>query len=199
LDQVPTLVHEVDIYKTIHPLQGQHIPVCLGLLALDEPYYLPTPDELIYFLLLSYAGISLSRRSKLLPPADEVILSAEMALVKLYEFNLTYRNFCVENLLWSTELHRVMIVDFGESALSEILNVSPSVRHHLFSGQKENQRVEQMDIELSSSAEVRKRRKTRHRCGKSKLLMAERKCELAAVKMEVLRWLPAPSDKVVPW
>lgn len=31
-DQVPTLSYELSIYKSVHPLQGQIIPICLGLL-----------------------------------------------------------------------------------------------------------------------------------------------------------------------
>jgi hypothetical protein len=192
-DQVPTLAHELGIYETIHPLQGNSIPVCLGLLELEGPYYLPSPNHLTHFLLLSSGGFWLSRWSKLLPPAVDIISSARTALKKLHDFNLTHCDLRAENLLWSTELQCVMIVDFGESALLEIPDVSPSVRYHVSSGQKRNRGVVQVDVKSCSSAGVRKTRKTRYRHRDLKFLMGERRCELAAVEMEVLRWLSAPA------
>ena len=191
-DQVPNLMHEYGIYETLHPLQGHYIPVCLGLFDLEGPYYLPSPDHLTHFLLLSYAGIRLSRYSKLLPPTDEVISSAEIALKKVHDFNLTHRDSCVENMLWNTELHGVMIIDFGSSTLLDIRNAAPSVRHHASTRTKGKRRVIQMDMNPRSPAGVRKKRNTSSRHGKL-FWVEERRCELDAIKREVLRWLPAPA------
>jgi hypothetical protein len=188
LDQMPTLVHEFDIYESCHPLQGNPIPVCLGLLGLDRPCFLESPNPRPHFLLLSYGGIRLRRGSEQIPPADIVISSTKRALKKLHDFHVTHRDFCVENLLWSTELQCVMIVDFGTSILLEIPDFIPSVRHPESSAQQENLRVK-----LSSSAGIRNTQKTRHQHGKLKFLLGERRCELAAVDMEVQRWLPAPA------
>lgn len=98
-DQVPILAHQLGIYKTIHPLQGNSIPVCLGLLELEGPYYLPNPNHLTHFLLLSSGGFRLSRQRKLLPPAANIISSARTALKKLHDFNLTHCDLGAENLL----------------------------------------------------------------------------------------------------
>jgi hypothetical protein len=86
-----------------------------------------------------------------------------------------------------------MIVDFGESALLEIPDVSPSVRYHVSSGQKRNRGAVQVDVKSSSSTRVRKTRKTRYRYRDLKFLIVERRYELANVEMEVLRWLSAPA------
>jgi len=107
-DQVPTLAHELGIYETIHSLQGNSIPVCLGLLELEGPYCLPSPNHLTHFLLLSFGGFRLSRRSKLLPPAVDIISSARTALKKLHAFNLTHCDLRAKNLRWSTELQCVI-------------------------------------------------------------------------------------------
>lgn len=56
-----------------------------------------------------------------------------------------------------------MVVDFGESALLEIPDVSPSVRYHVSFGQKQNRGAVQVDVKSRSSAGVRKTRKTRYR------------------------------------
>ena len=187
-DEVPTLVHEFVVYESCHPLQGKPIPVCLGLLDLDGPCYLESPN----FLLLSCGGIRLQPGLELIPPADVVISSAKRALKKLHDFNVTHRDLCVENLLWSTELQCARIVHFGKSALLEIPGVPPSARHRLSSSQNGHRRVVP-NVKLSSSAGVRKGRKTRYRHGELMFLMGERRCELAAIEMEILRWLPKPA------
>ena len=95
-------------------------------------------------------------------------------------------------------LQCVMIVDFGTSVLLEISDFSPSLRHHVSSGQQGKRRVVQVDVRLSSSYGVRKTRKTRYRRRDLKFLLGERRCELAAVEMEVRRWLPASADNALP-
>ena len=82
-DEVPTLVHKLAVCEGCHPLQGNPIPVCLGLLDLDGPCYLESPNPVTYFLLLSCSGIRLRPGLELNPPADVVISSAKRALEKL--------------------------------------------------------------------------------------------------------------------
>ena len=132
-DEVPTLVHELVVYESCHPLQGNPISVCLGLLDLDGPCYLESSNPITHFLLLSCGGIRLRPGLELIPPADVVISSAKRALKKLYDFNVRHRDLCVENLLWSIELQCVIIVDFGKSALLEIPGVPPSISPLFFS------------------------------------------------------------------
>jgi serine/threonine protein kinase len=80
--------------------------------------------------------IPLRRGSKLIPPADIVISSAKRATKKLHNFNVTHRNLCVENLLWSTELQCVMIVDFGTSVLLDNPDFCLSLKHYIPSNQQ---------------------------------------------------------------
>ncbi|KAL2168368.1 hypothetical protein VTG60DRAFT_7346 [Thermothelomyces hinnuleus] len=49
------LRHEKGIYDRIHHIQGNHVPVCLGLIDLALPYYLDG-CQFKHFLLLSWAG-----------------------------------------------------------------------------------------------------------------------------------------------
>lgn len=107
-----------------------------------------------HFLLLSCGCIRLGSGLELIPPADIVISSAKKALKKLHDFNVMHRDLCVENLLWSTELQCVIIVDFGRSALLENHGVLPSAMHRLSSSQNRYRRVVS-NVKLSSSAGVR--------------------------------------------
>lgn len=194
LDLLPTLIHELGIYETLHPLQGHYIPVCLGLLELDTPFYLPAPNHLTHFLLLSYSGIPISR-SELVPLAEEVISSTKTSLSKLHDFGLVHRDFRVENMLWNTELHRAIIIDFGESALLKRPRASPSNGHHPSSVQT-GDRLARVLGKLSSPSGVRKLRKTRVRHPEQEAREErERARELFDVRGEILRWLPHVSSR----
>ncbi|KPM34271.1 hypothetical protein AK830_g12300 [Neonectria ditissima] len=52
------LQHESQIYDRLRPIQGRAIPVCLGVVDLELPYYYDGGD-FVHFLFLSWAGRSL--------------------------------------------------------------------------------------------------------------------------------------------
>lgn len=95
---MPTLVHELGVDENCHPLQGNPISVCLGLLDLDGTCYLEFPNPMTHFLLLPYGGIQLRPGSELIPPADIVISSARRALKKLNNY-ITHRDLRVESAM----------------------------------------------------------------------------------------------------
>ena len=168
---VPTLVHELSIYESCYPLQGYDIPVCIGLLELNRDCYLESPNPVTHFLLLPFGGLPLRYKSELIPPVEVVIASTERALKKLHGFHVTHLNLCVENVLWSTELQRAMIIDFGTSILREIPDEILLSSHHTSeSTQKEDQKKIQTNTNLSASAGVRKTQKLKRRYEKLKYL-----------------------------
>lgn len=180
-DEVPTLVHKPVVYEGCHPLQGNPIPVCLGLLDLDGPCYLESPNPMTNLLLLSCGAIRLRPGLELTPPADVVISSAKRALEKLHDFNVTH-HLCVENLLWSTEFAVCHNRRLRQVRPTGNPGVPPSARHRLSSSQNGHRRVVP-NVKLSSSAGVQKGRKIRYRHGELKFLVGERRC-----KLPPLRW-----------
>ena len=51
----PRLQHEVTVYQKLQPLQGRHVPVCLGsmdLRPLQQVYFYDFDVRIIYFLFL---------------------------------------------------------------------------------------------------------------------------------------------------
>lgn len=57
IHDVPYLKHEAELYRHLSPIQGIHIPVCLGDINLILPYYHMT-GQFVRFLFQSYAGVS---------------------------------------------------------------------------------------------------------------------------------------------
>ncbi|KAF9768080.1 hypothetical protein IL306_014671, partial [Fusarium sp. DS 682] len=49
------LEHEVEVYKRIESLQGHHVPVCLGSIALDTPFPLVSA-KIVHMLLMAWGG-----------------------------------------------------------------------------------------------------------------------------------------------
>ena len=49
------LQHEAQVYRQLHGIQGQYVPVCLGLIDLMEPQYYDS-GVFVHFLFLSWAG-----------------------------------------------------------------------------------------------------------------------------------------------
>jgi hypothetical protein len=121
-EKLPALAHEFAIYEKLRPLQAQYIPVCLGLVQLEIPYYLPFPNHLTHFLLLSYSGTDLSSRTCSLLRPEEVALSAEASLMKLHDYDVRHRDVRRENMLWNTKLHRVFMIDFESS---DVVSAAP--------------------------------------------------------------------------
>ena len=55
------LEREVAIYRRLGPIQGTHVPVCLGSIAMEKPYRYEGIAELDHMMFLSYAGKRLDK------------------------------------------------------------------------------------------------------------------------------------------
>lgn len=56
IDFIKYLQHEATIYKHLRPIQGIHVPVHLGNIDLDRPYFYNKIAELVHMMFLSYGG-----------------------------------------------------------------------------------------------------------------------------------------------
>ena len=50
------LNQEAAIYERLRPIQGMHVPVHLGNIDLDRPYFYNSIAEIIYIIFLSFRG-----------------------------------------------------------------------------------------------------------------------------------------------
>ncbi|EEQ92681.1 uncharacterized protein BDCG_07801 [Blastomyces dermatitidis ER-3] len=115
------LRHEMKVYNELRDLQGECIPVCLGLvkLAPGRPYYY---DEKIHthILLLSWAGEPIEKYRKLNHTA--VAGSTVDALEAIHSKGVTHGDAEPRNMLWDLSRQRVVIVDLERSTIRNPLS-----------------------------------------------------------------------------
>jgi tRNA A-37 threonylcarbamoyl transferase component Bud32 len=109
------LVHESKVYDHLRSIQGSRIPVSLGILNLELPYYY---DAGIYFsmLLLSWGGRSLHQ---CLSPQNEacILNQVNRTLRELHGQQVLHKDVEPRNWLWDEQQGRLMLVDFERAEI----------------------------------------------------------------------------------
>ncbi|KAK2809105.1 hypothetical protein FQN50_004159 [Emmonsiellopsis sp. PD_5] len=119
------LEHEMQVYNRLQDLQGDCIPVCLGVvqLASEYPYYF---DEGIYthMLFLSWAGESVQESTTSSQAAD-VSSMVSNALRAIHLKGVLHGDAEMRNVLWNPTYQRVMLVDFERATIRDALSDVP--------------------------------------------------------------------------
>ncbi|KAL8944457.1 MAG: hypothetical protein Q9211_000599 [Gyalolechia sp. 1 TL-2023] len=118
---VPDLRHEGRIYGRLKPLQGKSIPVCLGNIDLDVPWY-DIGIQIVHMLLLSYGGTAINGE---IDQLDDQIREFVRALAMR---GVTHEDLEPRNILWSEELGRTIFVDFERSSMEEVKKQKEALR-----------------------------------------------------------------------
>lgn len=105
----PKLQHETEVYARLESLQGQVVPVHLGLVRLDHGYVLPGASRVFHMMLMSWGGEPVWKAG-----LDEATLSAESnrAWRAIVERGVDQNDVHDNNKLWNEEYRRVMYIDF---------------------------------------------------------------------------------------
>jgi len=61
IDFVTRLQHEAAVYDLLRPIQGIHVPVHLGNIDLETPYFYEGICELVHMMVLSFRGKRISQ------------------------------------------------------------------------------------------------------------------------------------------
>ncbi|KAL8968310.1 MAG: hypothetical protein Q9197_004950 [Variospora fuerteventurae] len=109
---IPDLMHEASMYRRLRTLQGRSIPVHLGNIDLVYPWY-EFRVQVIHMLLISYGGRSLTEKEYYHDFTSQVT-DIEMDLLRL---GVRHEDLRPDNLLWSEELKRVLLIDFERSRI----------------------------------------------------------------------------------
>ncbi|EDN11424.1 predicted protein [Histoplasma mississippiense (nom. inval.)] len=122
------LEHENKVYHRLHDIQGNYIPVCLGIVVLDPkyPYYY---DEGVYthMLLLSWAGKPISEIMKSDNSACVIEMTSE-SLQAIHLAGVLHRDVEPRNILWNEGCNRPMLVDFERAEMRNALSaISPNL------------------------------------------------------------------------
>ena len=124
-ENLDALTRERDVYNKLRDIQGQHVPVCLGIIELEpkRPYYY---DGGIYthMLMLSWAGRSItnSQSNGNLPVSDMV----KSSLQAIHRRGVLHGDAEPRNILWNDIIKRPMIVDFGRASIRRPLSAIPA-------------------------------------------------------------------------
>ena len=159
---VKDLRHEAEVYRQLVSLQGIHIPIFLGNIDLDKPYYYDTGVRIVHLMLLSWAG-TCPDDSKTSTSTDGHILKSDLvcAVNAIHEAGVLHKDIRTPNILWNKETKRVMVIDFERAKIVKTLrealsSMSPNRRRKRILGAKE---VEGQDNMLEMIEEDRRARR----------------------------------------
>lgn len=104
------LQHENEVYDRLRPIQGKHVPVCLGNINLVRPYYYDS-GVYVHFMFLGWAG------QPLFDGVDKTIESGiddaiTTMLKAVHGFRVLHCDAEPRNILYDTDSGRLMLVDF---------------------------------------------------------------------------------------
>ena len=110
---IKELRHEAEVYQRLVALQAIHIPICLGSIDLDQPFYYDDGVRIMHFMLLSWAGECLDE-SKTAPSTDRQTWTSDLvrAVSAIHGAGVLHQDIRMPNLLWNEETKRVMVIDF---------------------------------------------------------------------------------------
>ncbi|KAG8406467.1 hypothetical protein J3458_021299 [Metarhizium acridum] len=105
------LKHETNVYEKLRRLQGDVVPVHLGLVELTSGYILPRGLRAVHMMLMSWGGERVTREGNSSGLSPEVQRS-----VQAVQNEGVYHDDARDpNLLRNEELGRVMVIDFDHS------------------------------------------------------------------------------------
>jgi len=110
------LLHESKVYNHLRSIQGSCIPVSLGIVDLELPYYYDT-GIYISMLFLSWAGRSICQY---LTPNNEACILDQVThgLKALHEQRVLHNDVEPRSCLWDEQCSRLMLVGFERAVIS---------------------------------------------------------------------------------
>ncbi|KAG9228961.1 hypothetical protein BJ875DRAFT_489361 [Amylocarpus encephaloides] len=116
------MLQEAIVYGKLRSLQGSCIPVCLGTVDLEPPYYYDY-GTYVSMLCLSWAGRSLHQY---LHPENEVHMLDEVSktLTTLHKLQVLHTDAEPRNWLWDERCGNIMLVDFERAEIRARLPLS---------------------------------------------------------------------------
>lgn len=104
------LQHKKAIYDQLQPIQGEYVPICLGIIDLALPYYYDS-GVWVHFMFLSWAGEPIF--SGVDPAIKAGIATAvTMAYRAVHNLGVLHRDAEPRNILYNTTSRGLMVVDF---------------------------------------------------------------------------------------
>lgn len=132
---VSDLEHEAAVYRQLQPLQGVCVPVFLGAIDLRDlgrTYYYGHKVRIIYMMLLAWGGTAmamggddgplvaaLQQAAGTAGAAETPDKALDRSVRALHAKGVVHGDVRRENLLWSAETGRLMMIDFERAVLMD--------------------------------------------------------------------------------
>ncbi|PQK17998.1 hypothetical protein BB8028_0009g01920 [Beauveria bassiana] len=108
------LKHECKIYQRLCGLQGEVVPVHLGIVSFARGYILPGGDRVVHMMLMSWGGLLAKEAVPSYLNLKEEVRRSSQAV---YRNGVDHGDERAPNQLWNAERRRVMLIDFDRAAL----------------------------------------------------------------------------------
>ena len=118
VDFVSKLKWEAVIYQRLRPIQGFHVPVYLGSLDLDYPYYLGGFAVIVHMMFMSYGGQCILSHIN----ADNrptLVQKVKHSIQAVHQLGVLHHDAESHNVLWDADVGEAMIIDFERAEILE--------------------------------------------------------------------------------
>jgi len=119
---IRNLKHEGRVYRHLHEVQGEVIPVYLGNISLSNPYFLNFRVRVGHMLLMSWAGEQ-AQEDMMSRMGRNIDSETTLAVTKLWCHGVEHLDIRPPNVLWNPEGRNVVLVDFERSEILRGLSV----------------------------------------------------------------------------
>lgn len=109
--------HEECVYSRLRSIQGVHVPVLLGGLALRQPFSYDGIAEIVHLMLMGYAGGTLAKRHGI--DQNWLIRQAEISLHAIHGLGVLHNDPIPGNMVWNEDSSRVMYIDFERAQFQD--------------------------------------------------------------------------------
>ncbi|KAK8912237.1 hypothetical protein VCV18_012634 [Metarhizium anisopliae] len=110
-DWWPEVAGEADAYRLLQKAQASAVPVFLGTIDLSTAYFLHGAGEIRHMLVMGWGGESPEE----IGAGSELWRELDRSVREIRRLGVIHGDLRRENMLWNTEVRRILIIDFHES------------------------------------------------------------------------------------
>ncbi|KAF2182685.1 hypothetical protein K469DRAFT_636613 [Zopfia rhizophila CBS 207.26] len=111
IDFVHRLKREATIYEHLRPIQGIYVPVHLGNIDLDTPYFYDGIAELVHMMLLGFGGKRISQHCTT-ENRPYITQQVDCSARAIHDLGVLHKDLMPRNILWNEETCQVIVIDF---------------------------------------------------------------------------------------